>query len=70
MKIILIDKNNRILVDDHWNWDIIVDNSIRVEANKEWIIIQLLKDYGTIWDIEITITDDWEIWYLTDSDET
>jgi len=66
MKIILIDKNNKLLVDNSWDWDIIVNNSVTIEANTEWIVIKLLKDYDTDWDIEITILDDWEIWYITD----
>jgi len=66
-KLLIIDKNNKLLVSmNSEDWDeIIVDNSITLSSNWEWMVIQLNEDYKTQWDAEVLIKD-WEIRFKYD----
>lgn len=60
-KILLLTKDDTLLLTMIDN-ELIHNDSIEVSANDEWIVIRLLKDYDSWWDIEVWIKD-WEIVY-------
>lgn len=64
MKLLLLDKDNKVLLSDHWDGTIIVNASVDFIGNEWWTIIKLLKDYDTTWDLWVCIGKDWEINYI------
>ena len=66
-KLLILDKNNKILISmdktcpETWE-DIIVNNSVEIIDNEEWMVIRLKEDYSTYWTMKAEIID-WEISY-------
>ena len=61
-KILVLTKDNRLLLSKQLDNEILVDDSIEIAATDHWMVIRLLKDYESNWDVEVIVTD-WEIMY-------
>lgn len=66
-KLLILDKNNKILVSmdktcpETWE-EIIVNNSIEITDNEDWMVIRLKEDYNTYWTMKVEVIE-WEISY-------
>lgn len=67
MKILLVDKNNNLLLSKQWSWEeeIIVNQNINMSINEDWVVIKLLNDYYSWSEPVEVISLEWEIWYKT-----
>lgn len=66
MRILLVDKDNRLLWSDEGDGLIRANAAVDFAADMDWTVIKLLHDYDTVWDMKVKIDKDWNLDYYED----